>query len=130
VSTPQPPENVIDGLFATVEKDGRVRFDMARRKKSIAHVTLPAAEAAEIAAQALGGAYDAFDQAMLGLVPEGERKASYPFVRITGLGLGPCPLEDHTCLVVRVGATEIGFAFPKDKLKEFGKWLATAELPG
>jgi hypothetical protein len=67
---------------------------------------------------------------MLGLVPQGERKASYPFVRITGLGLGPCPLEDHTCLVVRVGATEIGFAFPKDKLKEFGKWLATAELPG
>ncbi len=64
------------------------------------------------------------------LVPQGERKASYPFVRITGLGLGPCPIQDHACLVVRVGATELGFAFPKDKLKEFAKWLATAEIPG
>ena len=130
MSTPQPPENVTDGLFATVEKDGRVRFDLARRRKSVAHVTLPASEAGEIAAQALGGAYDAFDQAAQGLVPQGERKPSYSFVRITGLGLGPCPIEGHACLVVRVGATELGFAFPKDKLKEFGKWLATAELPG
>jgi hypothetical protein len=128
VSTPQPPEHVIDGLFATVEKDGRVRFDLARRRKSIAHVTLPASEAGEIAAQALGGAFDAFDQAMAGVVPQGERKSSYSFVRITGLGLGHCPIEGHACLVVRVGATELGFAFPREKLKEFGKWLATAEL--
>ena len=130
MSTPQPPPDVIDGLYATVEKDGRVRFDLARRRKSIAHVTLPASEAGQIAAQALGGAYDAFDQAAQGLVPQGERKTSYPFVRITGLGLGPCPIEDHACLVVRVGATEVGFAFPKHMLKAFGKSLAASESLG
>jgi hypothetical protein len=82
-----------------------------------------------MAANALAGAYDAHEQALMGLVPPAERKTSYPFVRITGLGLGPCPIEDHACLVVRVGAAELGFAFPKQKLKEFAKWLATAESP-
>ena len=127
MSTPEPPADLIDGLFATVEKDGRVKFALARKRKSIAHVTLSANQAGEIAASALGGAYDAFDQAMMGLVPPAERKTSYPFVRITGLGLGPCPIEDHACLVVRVGASELGFAFPKTKLKEFAKWLAASE---
>ena len=127
MSTPETPSELIDGLFATVEKDGRVRFDLARRRKSIAHITLAANQAGDIAANALGGAYDAFDQATMGLVPAGERKTSYPFVRITGLGLGPCPIEDHACLVVRVGAAELGFAFPRTKLKEFAKWLAESE---
>ena len=67
VSTPEPPADLIDGLFATVEKDGRVRFDLARRRKSIAHITLSANQAGEIAANALGGAYDAFDRAMMGV---------------------------------------------------------------
>ena len=127
MSTPEPPADLIDGLFATVEKDGRVRFDLARRRKSIAHITLSANQAGEIAANALGGAYDAFDRAMMGVVPQAERKDHYPFVRITGLGLGPCPIEDHACLVVRVGAAELGFAFPRKKLKEFAKWLAANE---
>ena len=127
MSTPEPPADLIDGLFATVEKDGRVKFALARRRKSVAHVTLSANQAGEIAANALGGAYDAFEQTLMGLVPPAEQKTSFPFVRITGLGLGPCPIEDHACLVVRVGASELGFAFPKKKLKEFAKWLAAAE---
>ena len=127
MSTPEPPANLIDGLFATVEKDGRVRFDLTRKRKSIGHITVPANQAGEIAANALGGAFDAFDQAMMGLVPPAERKDSYPFVRITGLGLGPCTIDDHACLVVRVGSAELGLAFPKDKLKQFAKWLAEAK---
>lgn len=127
MSTPEPPADLIDGLFATVEKDGRVKFALARKRKAFAHITLSASQAGEVAANALGGAYDAHDQAMMGLVPPAERKTSYPFVRITGLGLGECPIEDHACLVVRVGASELGFAFPKKKLKEFAKWLAATE---
>src|SRR5262245_31850919 len=130
VSTPQPPADLTDGLHATVEKDGRVKFALMRKRKAFAHVTLPANQAGEIAANALGGAYDAHDQAMMGLVPPAERKTSYPFVRVTGLGLGPCTIEDHACLVVRVGASELGLAFPKQKLKEFAKWLAAAESLG
>lgn len=129
MSTLEPPADLIDGLFATVEKDGRVKFALARKRKSFAHITLSANQAGEMAANALAGAYDAHEQALMGLVPPAERKTSYPFVRITGLGLGPCPIEDHACLVVRVGASELGFAFPKQKLKEFAKWLATAESP-
>ncbi len=127
MSTPEPPADLIDGLFATVEKDGRVKFALARKRKAFAHITLSANQAGEVAANALGGAYDAHDQAVMGLVPPAERKTSYPFVRITGLGLGECPIEDHACLVVRVGASELGFAFPKKKLKEFAKWLAATE---
>jgi hypothetical protein len=127
VSTPEPPAELIDGLQATVEKDGRIKFALARKRKAFAHLTLPANQAGEIAANALGGAYDAHDQALMGLVPPAARKESYPFVRITGLGVGPCPIDGHACLVVRVGASELGLAFPKQKLKEFGKWLAAAE---
>jgi hypothetical protein len=65
----------------------------------------------------------------MGLVPATERKDVYPFVRITGLGLGPCPIENHACLIVRVGAAELGFAFPLSKLKEFAQWMAAQELP-
>ena len=36
-------------------------------------------------------------------------------------------IENHACLVVRVGASELGLAFPKDKLKQFAQWLAAAE---
>ena len=103
------------------------KFALTRKRKAFAHLTLPANQAGEIAANALGGAYDAHDQAMMGLVPPAERKTSYPFVRITGLGLGPCTIEDHACLVVRVGASELGLAFPKQKLKQFAQWLAAAE---
>jgi hypothetical protein len=129
VKTPEPPDNVTDGLYTAVEPDGRVKFIMARRRKAVANITLPANEAGEMAANVLGGAYEAFDQANMGLVPAGERKPAYSFVRITGLGLGPCPIPDHACLVVRVGAAELGFAFPREKLKEFAKWVAAQELP-
>ena len=127
MKTPDPPADLIDGLFTMVEEDGRVKFVLARRKKSVGQVTLPASEAGQVAASALGGAFEAFDKAQMGLVPAGERKDHYPFVRITGLGLGPCPIEDHACLVIRVGATELGFAFPKAKLKDFAKWVAASD---
>jgi hypothetical protein len=129
VKTPEPPEDLSDGLHTVVETDGRVKFILTRRKKAVGQVTLPANEAGQVAANALGGAYDAFDQAAMGLVPAGERKPQYPFVRISGLGLGPCPIEDHACLVVRVGAAELGFAFPRKKLKEFAQWMAAQEMP-
>jgi hypothetical protein len=127
VKTPDLPPEFNDGLFTAVEPDGRVKFALARRRKAIAQVTLPANAAAQIAANALAGAFDAFDKSQMGLVPAGERKDSYPFVRVTGLGLGPCPIEEHACLVIRVGTAELGLAFPKDKLKAFAKWLAAAE---
>jgi hypothetical protein len=130
VKTPEPPEDVSDGLYTTVEPDGRVKFVMARRRKAIANVTLPASEAGTLAANVLGGAYEAWEQAAAGQVPAAERKPQYPFVRITGLGIGPCPIEGHACLVVRVGATELGFAFPREKLKEFAQWMAAQETSG
>ena len=129
MKTPEPPRDLFDGLYTAVEADGRVKFILTRRKKPLAHIVLPAAEAGQVAANALGGAYEAFDQAAMGLVPAGERKPAYPFVRISGLGLGPCPIEDHACLVVRVGAAELGFAFPREKLKEFAKWMAAQDAP-
>jgi len=129
VKTPLPPDALTDGLHTAVESDGRLKFILTRRKKPVGHVTLPAGEAGQVAASALGGAYEAFDRAASGLVPAGERKATYPFVRISGLGLGPCPIEGHACLVIRVGAAEIGFAFPRKKLKEFAQWVATQEVP-
>jgi hypothetical protein len=129
VKAPQSPEELSDGLHTAVETDGRVKFILTRRKKAVGQVTLPASEAGQVAANALGGAYDAFDQAAMGIVPAGERKPAYPFVRISGLGLGPCPIDDHACLVVRVGAAELGFAFPRQKLKEFAQWMAAQEMP-
>ncbi len=129
MKTPEPPEDLNDGLYTAVESDGRVKFILTRRKKAVGQITLPANEAGQMAANALGGAYDAFDKAGMGLVPQGERKPHYPFVRITGLGLGPCPIEDHACLVVRVGTAEVGFAFPRKKLKEFAQWMAAQEVP-
>ena len=50
-------------------------------------------------------------------------------MRITGLGLGPCTIEGHACLVVRVGTAELGFAFPREKLKAFAQWMATQDVP-
>jgi hypothetical protein len=129
VKTPDPPADVSDGLYTTVEPDGRVKFVMARRRKAIANVTLPANEAGTLAANVLGGAYEAWEMAGKGEVPAGERKSEYPFVRITGLGIGPCPIEGHACLVVRVGAAELAFAFPRDKLKEFARWVAAQDTP-
>ena len=102
---------------------------MARRRKPVANITLPANEAGDLAANVLGGAFEAHDRAAMGLVPAGERKSHYPFVRITGLGLGPCPIEGHACLVVRVGAAELGFAFPREKLKQFAQWMAQQDVP-
>jgi len=127
VSTQDQPAALVDGLFAAAEADGRVKFALIRRRKAVADVTMPAAEAAQVAANALAGAYDAHDKAAMGLVPAGERKAQYPFVRITGLGVGPCPIEGHACLVVRVGAAEIGFAVPKANLREFARAMAASE---
>jgi hypothetical protein len=129
VKTPEPPEDVSDGLYTAVEPDGRVKFIMARRRKPIANVTLPASAAGTLAANVLGGAYEAWEKAAAGQVPAGERKSEYPFVRITGLGLGPCPIEGHACLVVRVGAAELAFAFPRNKLKEFAQWMAAQDAP-
>jgi hypothetical protein len=129
VKTPDPPDDLTDGLYTAVESDGRVKFVLTRRRKPIAHITLPASDAGQIAANALGGAFEAFEQAARGAVPPAERRPAYPFVRITGLGLGPCPIADHACLVVRVGAAEVGFAFPRAKLKEFAAWVAAQELP-
>ena len=129
MKTPLPPDDLTNGLYTAVESDGRVKFILTRRKKPVGEVTLPASEAGQVAANALGGAFEAFDRAASGLVPAEERKATYPFVRISGLGLGPCPIEGHACLVIRVGAAEIGFAFPRTKLKEFAQWMAMQEVP-
>jgi hypothetical protein len=129
VKTPLPPDELTDGLYTEVESDGRLKFILTRRKKPVGQVTLPASEAGQVAANALEGAFEAFDRAASGLVPAGERKATYPFVRISGLGLGPCPIEGHACLVIRVGAAEIGLAFPRTKLKEFAQWVSAQEWP-
>jgi hypothetical protein len=48
-------------------------------------------------------------------------------VRITGLGVGSCSIEDHVCIVIKAGAAEIGFALPKKKLTEFAQWVAANE---
>lgn len=129
VKAPEPPRDLYDGLYTAVEADGRVKFILTKGKKPLAQVVLPANEAGQIAANALGGAYEAFDQAAMGLIPAGERKQTFPFVRISGLGLAPCTIEGHACLVVRVGAAELGFAFPREKLKEFAKWMAAQDAP-
>lgn len=129
VKTPLPPDEMTDGIYTAVESDGRLKFVLTRRKKPVGQVTLPASEAGQVAASVLAGAYEAFDQAASGLVPAGERKPTYPFVCISGLGLGPCPIEGHACLVVRVGAAEIGFAFPREKLKEFAQSVVRQEVP-
>jgi hypothetical protein len=101
VKTPDLPAELTDGVFTSVEPDGRVKFAFIRHRKVVGDVVLPAHQASQLAAN--------------------------PFVRITGLGLGPCPIEGHACLVIRVGAAELGFAFPRAKLKEFGKWVAANE---
>jgi hypothetical protein len=74
VKTAEPPAGLNDSLYTAVESDGRVTFILARRRKPNAQITLPANEAGEVAANALGGAYDAFDRAAAGLVPPGERR--------------------------------------------------------
>ena len=128
-SDQQQPNELVDGLFPSVEPDGRIKYALIRRKRAVGDVTVAANQASDLAANALAGAYDAFEKAQMGLVPAAERRSHYPYVRITGLGLGPSPFKDHACLVVRVGAAELGFTFPRDKLKEFARWLATAEVP-
>ena len=129
VKPPDPPANLVDGLYTALQRDGKVCFVLARQGKAAAHVTLSPEKAGEMAANALGGAYDAYEGGVSGVVPLTKRNSeSSPFVRITGLGVGPCPIEDHACLVVRVGAAEIGFALPKAKLKEYGRSLATSKI--
>ncbi len=129
MSLPDPPVNLANGLYTAVEPSGKVSFVLARQGTAAAHVSLPPTEAAEIAANALGGAYDAYEAGMKGAVPLTQRKSgSSPFVRITGLGVGPCPIDDHACLVIRVGAAEIGFAVPLTKLMEFARSVAASKL--
>ena len=47
VSTQASPAELVDGLSATVEKDGRVKFALTRKRKAFAHLTLPANQAGE-----------------------------------------------------------------------------------
>ena len=113
-----------DGLHHTLLPDGRVRFTLTRQGTAVSHLILPPSQAGEIAANALGAAVDAFDQAP----PIDEPKRSTaPFVRITGLGVGNCSIEDHVCIVIKAGAAEIGFALPRKKLTEFAQWVAANE---
>jgi hypothetical protein len=128
VDLPNPPSNLTNGLYTAIEPNGRVSFILARQGQPAGHVSLPPTEAAEIAVNALGGAYNAYEAGMKGVVPVTQRKTdSSPFVRITGIGVGPCPIEDHACLVIRVGAAEIGFALPRAKLVEFAQSLAASK---
>lgn len=129
MKTPDAPPGVSDGLYTAQEPDGRVKFVMARRGKPAAHIVLPAEQASELAANALNGAYIAYEHASAGLVPPSQKTSSTgPVVRITGLAIASCPIEGHVCLVVKVGATEIGLAFPKERMRELGKRLI--ELDG
>jgi hypothetical protein len=131
VSLPDPPVNISNGLYTALEPNGKVSFILASQGQPAGHVSLPPTDAAEIAANALGGAYDAYQAGVKGMVPLTQRKPdSSPFVRITGLGVGPCPLDDHACLVIRVGAAEIGFAVPIAKLVEFAKSVAASKTIG
>ena len=128
MSLPAPPDNLSNGLYTALEPNGKVSFILASEGQAAAHVSLSPTEAAEIAANALGGAYDAFEAGKKGAVPLTQRKGeSAPFVRITGIGVGPCPIEDHACLVIRVGAAEIGFALPRAKLAEFARSVAASK---
>jgi hypothetical protein len=129
--TPDPPADLTDGLYTAMEEDGRIKFILARRKKPIAHVSLPPEHASEIAANALVAVREAFERARMGLVPRVARtKRDAPMIQVDGLAVGRCTIPDHGVLVVRVGIAELGFAIPKQKLRELGealvKW-STAE---
>ena len=124
MAAPKSPNRQSDGLHHTLLPDGRVRFTLTRQGTAVSHLMLPPSQAGEIAANALGAAVDAFDQAP----PIDEPKRSTaPFVRITGLGVGNCSIEDHVCIVIKAGAAEIGFALPRKKLTEFAQWVAANE---
>ena len=130
MKTPDPPADLTDGLYTAVEEDGRIRFILAKRKKAIGHVSLSPEHASEIAASALVAARDAYGHAQLGLVPRVTRtKRDSPMIHIDALAVGRCPIPDHGVLVIKVGIAELGFAIPKQKLRDFGealiKWSAT-----
>jgi len=127
--TPEPPTGLTDGLYTAIEENGLIRFILARRNKAVGHVSLPPEHASEIAANALVAARDAFHRAQLGLVPRaGRTKRDAPMIHIDGLAVGLSPIPNHGVLVVRAGIAELGFAIPKQKLREFGealiKWSA------
>jgi hypothetical protein len=128
MSTPDPPAGLGDGLYTVQQPDGFVRFVLAHKSKPVGRVTLPPEQAGSMAANALGGAYEAHVAAASGYAPAiAPKSESTPFVRITGIGLGSCPVPDHVSLVFRVGAARIAFAVPKDKLKEFAQAVQTSE---
>jgi hypothetical protein len=124
VAAPKSPSHQSDGLHHTLLPDGRVRFTLTRQGSAVSHLMLSPSHAGEIAANALGAAVDAFDR---GPPIDEPKRSTAPFVRITGLGVGNCSIEDHVCIVIKAGAAEIGFALPKKKLTEFAQWVAANE---
>ncbi|MGE3064090.1 MAG: hypothetical protein AB7K67_00765 [Hyphomicrobiaceae bacterium] len=122
--TPDPPDDMANGLYTVLEADGRVKFVLARDRRPAGYVTLPPGRASELAVRALGGAYHAFEQVNAGTVPNVDTpQPTTPYVRITGLGVGECPIEGFTCMIVMVGAAQFGLAMPKARLKEFAQWV-------
>jgi hypothetical protein len=130
VNSPKTPTQRSDGLSHTLLPDGRVKFILTRQGRAVGHVLLPPSQASEVAANALGAAVDAYDRTGVGGAPPttGEpRDSTAPFVRITGLAVANCPIEDHVCLVIKAGAAEIGFALPRKRLTEFAQWVVQNE---
>jgi hypothetical protein len=89
VKTPLPPDELTNGLYTALESDGRLTFILARRKKPVGQVTLPASEAGQVAASALSGAYEAFDR--VGTCPPESAGRPTPLFASAALASVPAP---------------------------------------
>jgi hypothetical protein len=120
---PSPPDGLSDGIFSLPLPDGKIRMVFVKKGKSIASADAGPFEAAGIAVDIFMATTFAHAKTGRPLRSFMEQPGSWHFLPVSSIGLGPCSMPEHECLILQFGEAMFGVAIPISKLRSLGEAL-------
>src|SRR5947207_1085231 len=120
---PPPPNGLTDGIFSLALPDGNIQMILVKNGKSIESVDADPFKATGIAVDIFKAATFAHEKTGRPLPSFMRQSARWHFTPASSIGLGPCSMPDHDCLILQFGEALFGVAIPISKLRSLGEAL-------
>jgi hypothetical protein len=115
------PAGMKDGLMITSVSNGNIEVALVSKRRARGSYEIDPHHVGELLAQLIQITMIAHQRTGRALRSNVDRVTTWPIAVVSRVGLGPCELPDHECLMVRFGESHIGFPLRRAELRELGQ---------
>ena len=107
-------------------RNGRLEISLVQDGVERGKFSIRPSRASSIAGQLLTMAREIHEASGVDLPDRTKQPSAWPIIQVSSIGLGPCPLPDHLCLVVTAGEAMLGIAVERSIARSLGASLMAA----